>query len=88
MPVQAKFALASSAFCGMILRYYGGIFPFIVGGKIVRLVKKPMGDRFNMQRLDSVSVQHQWLKLTSLSQLEKLDKKSTKPMTTEVTKSA
>jgi len=38
MPMHTKIALAASSFSGVMLRYYGGIFPFVVGGKIKRLI--------------------------------------------------
>ncbi|HTH56735.1 MAG TPA: glycosyltransferase family 2 protein [Cyclobacteriaceae bacterium] len=45
MPPPAKLALAAASFSGVILRYYGGIFPFVVGGKIKRLVAKATSSR-------------------------------------------
>lgn len=41
MPIHAKFTLAVSAFSGMIMRYYGGIFPFMLGGKVKRFILDP-----------------------------------------------
>ncbi len=41
MPIYSKFTLAVSAFSGMIMRYYGGIFPFMVGGKVKRFILHP-----------------------------------------------
>ena len=38
MPLHSKFTLAASSFSGVVLRYYGRIFPFVVGGKIKRLI--------------------------------------------------
>jgi glycosyltransferase involved in cell wall biosynthesis len=38
MPLPAKLTLAASSFSGIFLHYYGGIFPFIIGGKIKRLI--------------------------------------------------
>lgn len=38
MPMYSKFTLAASSFSGVLLRYYGRIFPFVVGGKIKRLI--------------------------------------------------
>jgi glycosyltransferase involved in cell wall biosynthesis len=40
MPLPSKFTLALSSFSGMIVRYYGTIFPFMIGGKIKRLISK------------------------------------------------
>jgi len=41
MRQPAKLMLAASSFSGVLLRYYGGIFPFVVGGKIKRLISRP-----------------------------------------------
>jgi len=38
MPFHAKFTLAASSFSSIMLRYYAGIFPFMVGGKIRRFI--------------------------------------------------
>jgi glycosyltransferase involved in cell wall biosynthesis len=38
MPIHSKFTLAVSAFSGMMVRYYGGIFPFMLGGKVKRFI--------------------------------------------------
>lgn len=48
MPWYSKFALAASSFSGVFLRYYGRIFPFVVGGKIKRLI-------FNTPQLKQVN---------------------------------
>lgn len=41
MPIHSKLALAVSAFSGVIMRYYAGIFPFMVGGKVKRFILHP-----------------------------------------------
>jgi glycosyltransferase involved in cell wall biosynthesis len=38
MPLHSKFTLAASSFSGVMLRYFGRIYPFVVGGKIKRLI--------------------------------------------------
>lgn len=38
MPFHSKLTLAASSFSGMIIRYYGQIFPFMVGGRIKRFI--------------------------------------------------
>jgi glycosyltransferase involved in cell wall biosynthesis len=42
MPLPAKFTLAVSSFLGVILRYYGGIFPFVIGGRVKRFISNPL----------------------------------------------
>lgn len=38
LKMPAKFTLAATSFSGIMLRYYGRIFPFVVGGKIKRFI--------------------------------------------------
>lgn len=38
MSFHSKLMLAASSFSSIILRYYGGIFPFMIGGKIRRFI--------------------------------------------------
>jgi len=39
MPFHSKLGLATSSFSSILFRYYGGIFPFVVGGKIRRFIQ-------------------------------------------------
>jgi hypothetical protein len=36
LPFYAKFPLALSSFIGIVTRFYGGIYPFVIGGRIKR----------------------------------------------------
>lgn len=38
LPMPARFTLATSSFTTMLFRYYGIIFPFMIGGRIKRLI--------------------------------------------------
>jgi glycosyltransferase involved in cell wall biosynthesis len=40
LPIYSRFTLAISSFTGMLFRYYGTIFPFMIGGKIKRLITR------------------------------------------------
>jgi len=39
MPFHSKLGLATSSFSSILFRYYGGIFPFVIGGKIRRFIQ-------------------------------------------------
>ncbi len=40
MPLPSKFTLAATSFSSMVVHYYGTIFPFMVGGKIKRMISR------------------------------------------------
>ena len=40
MPLLSKFTLAVSSFFSMLVRFYGTIFPFMIGGRIKRMIIK------------------------------------------------
>jgi glycosyltransferase involved in cell wall biosynthesis len=50
MPLHARFTLAISVFSGMIMRYYGGIYPFMIGGKVKRFLLHPPTLKINTRR--------------------------------------
>jgi len=41
MPLYSRFTLAVASFSGVMLCYYGKIFPYAIGGKIKRTITKP-----------------------------------------------
>lgn len=42
MPFHSRVTLAISAFSSVMMRYYGRIFPFMIGGRIKRFIEKPL----------------------------------------------